>query len=185
MWPGAQFEEHRPRLRAVAYRMLGSFAEADDAVQETWLRAAATDPATVDNPSGWLTTVAARVCLNILRTRQARREEPLEVHIPDPILGPKGGTDPEHEAVLADAVGLALLVVLDELAPAERVAFVLHDMFTVPFDEIAPMLDPAPGHADLGLRRFFSGCLRRRVAGLTAGPRDGCRGRPGRQLVAG
>src|SRR5919112_216237 len=128
-----QFEEQRPRLRAVAYRMLGSLSEADDAVQEAWLRLSRTDADEIDNLAAWLTTVTARVALNMLR---ARREEPLGVRVPEPIIDPADGTDPEHEALLADAVGLALLVVLENLAPAERLAFVLHDMFAVPFDDI-------------------------------------------------
>lgn len=136
-----EFEAHRPRLRAVAYRMLGSIAEADDAVQEAWLRVARADTREVENPGGWLTTVVARVCLNLLRSRRTRREEPLDVHVPDPIVGDAAGVDPEQEALLADSVGLAMLVVLETLAPAERVAFVLHDMFAVPFDDIAVLLE--------------------------------------------
>ncbi|MGH3425596.1 MAG: sigma factor, partial [Nocardioidaceae bacterium] len=122
-----RFEDHRPRLRAVGYRMLGSLAEADDAVQETWLRLSRVDARSVDNLGGWLTTVVARVCLNMLRSRDQRREEPLDVYVPDPVVSPPGGVDPEQEALLADSVGLALLVVLGQLAPAERLAFVLHD----------------------------------------------------------
>ena len=138
-----QFEEHRPRLRAVAYRMLGSLAEADDAVQEAWLRLSrsGTD---VENLGGWLTTVVARVCLDMLRSRKVRREEPLEVHMPDMLISLDGGPAPEEEAVLADSVGLALLVVLDTLTPAERLAFVLHDMFDLPFEQIAPIVGRAP-----------------------------------------
>ncbi|MCT2587385.1 RNA polymerase sigma factor SigJ [Actinophytocola gossypii] len=136
-----RFDEHRGRLRAVAYRMLGSLSEADDAVQETWLRYDRTDVAEVDNLAAWLTTVVSRVCLNMLRSRETRREEPLEVHLPDPLVSRADVPDPEQEALLADSVGLAMLVVLDTLAPPERLAFVLHDMFAVPFDEIAPMLD--------------------------------------------
>src|SRR6266571_23117 len=130
-----QFEEHRPRLRAMAYRMLGSVSDADDAVQEAWLRLSRTDTSTVENLAGWLTTVVARVCLNMLRTRESGREESLDVRARDA----SDGVDPEQEAVLADSVGLAMLVVLDTLTPAERLAFVLHDMFAVPFDEIGPM----------------------------------------------
>ena len=127
-----QFEEHRTRLRAVAYRMLGSLSEADDAVQETWLRLSRIDADEVENLGGWLTTVVARVSLNMLRSRRSRREEPLDVRMPEPIVDRADGTDPEHEALLADSVGLALLVVLETLNPAERLAFVLHDMFAVP-----------------------------------------------------
>src|ERR687894_451573 len=139
-----QFEEHRTRLRAVAYRMLGSLSEADDAVQETWLRLNRTDAAGVENLGGWLTTVVARVSLNTLRSRRSRREEPLDVRMPEPIVDRADGTDPEHEALLADSVGLAMLVVLETLSPAERLAFVLHDIFAVPFDEIAPIVDRSP-----------------------------------------
>src|SRR6476661_1128088 len=135
-----QFETHRRHLRAVAYRMLGSLTEAEDAVQESWLRLSRTDTDSVANLGGWLTTVVARVCLNMLQSRKSRREEPLGAHLPEPIVSRTGGTDPEHEALLADSVGLALLVVLDTLAPAERLAFVLHDLFAVPFDEIAPIV---------------------------------------------
>src|SRR5918992_1201040 len=136
-----QFEEHRTRLRAVAYRMLGSLTEADDAVQETWLRLSRTDSDKVENLAGWLTTVVARVSLNMLRSRRSLRETSLDVRVPEPIIDRADGTDPEHEALLADSVGLALLVVLETLNPAERLAFVLHDMFAVPFDEIAPLVD--------------------------------------------
>src|ERR671913_2470905 len=129
------FEENRTRLRSVAYRMLGSLSEADDAVQEAWLRLSRSDTSGVQNLGGWLTTVVGRVCLNMLRSRRSKREEPLGVHVPDPIVSRSDGLDPEHEALLADSVGLALLVVLETLAPAERLAFVLHDMFAVPFDE--------------------------------------------------
>src|SRR5919109_1225318 len=139
-----QFEEHRTRMRAVAYRMLGSLSEADDAVQETWLRLSRIDTDEVENLGGWLTTVVARVSLNMLRSRRSRREEPLDVRMPEPIVDRADGTDPEHEAPLADSVGLALLVVLETLNPAERLAFVLHDMFAVPFDEIAPIVDRSP-----------------------------------------
>jgi RNA polymerase sigma-70 factor (ECF subfamily) len=140
-WLAQRFEEHRGHLRAVAYRMLGSLTEADDALQEAWLRVSRAETADVENLGGWLTTVVARVCLNMLRSRRARREESLDIHVPDPIVGPESGLDPEREAVLADSVGLAMLVVLETLAPAERVAFVLHDMFGVSFDEIASILD--------------------------------------------
>lgn len=143
-WLAEQFEAHRAHLRGVAHRMLGSMSEADDAVQEAWLRLSRSDASDVANLGGWLTTVVARVCLNMLRSRKARREEPLDARLPEPAVEPVGGTDPEQEAVLADSVGLALLVVLDTLAPAERVAFVLHDMFAVPFDEIAPIVGRSP-----------------------------------------
>ncbi len=139
-----QFEAHRGRLRAVAYRMLGSAPEAEDAVQEAWFRLARSEPAQIDNLGGWLTTVVARECLHMLRTRRHRREDPYGQHLPDPVIIPDGGPDPEQEALLADSVGLALLVVLDSLAPAERLAFVLHDMFELPFDEIAPMVGRTP-----------------------------------------
>src|SRR5215210_1957427 len=138
------FEEHRSRLRAVAYRMLGSLSEADDAVQETWLRLNRIDADEVENLGGWLTTVVSRVSLNMLRSRRSRREEPFDVRMPEPIVDRADGTDPEHEALLADSVGLALLVVLETLSPAERLAFVLHDMFAVPFDDIARIVDRSP-----------------------------------------
>ncbi|WP_035850844.1 sigma-70 family RNA polymerase sigma factor [Kitasatospora azatica] len=164
-----QFEEHRPHLRAVAYRMLGSVSEADDAVQEAWLRLDRADTGEVQNLGGWLTTVVARVCLNMLRSREHRREDPLEVQLTDPAVGPDAGPDaggdPEQEMLLADEVGLALLVVLDTLAPAERVAFVLHDMFAVPFDEIAPLLDRSPAAT-----RQLASRARRRVKGGTPAP---------------
>jgi RNA polymerase sigma-70 factor (ECF subfamily) len=157
-WLADRFEEHRTRLRAVAYRMLGSLSEADDAVQDAWLRLSRTDTSDVENLGAWLTTVVARVSLNMLRSRRTHREEPLGVHIPEPIIDPADGTDPEHEALLADAVGLALLVVLETLTPAERLAFVLHDMFAVPFDEIAPIVDRSPEAA-----RQLASRARRRV----------------------
>jgi RNA polymerase sigma-70 factor (ECF subfamily) len=143
-WLARRFEEHRPRLRAVAYRMLGSLSEADDAVQEAWLRLSRADANAVENLGGWLTTGVARVALNMLRSRRTLREQPLDVSLPDPIVDPADGTDPEHEALLADSVGLALLVVLETLTPAERLAFVLHDMFAMPFEEIAPIVDRSP-----------------------------------------
>ncbi|MFZ0380472.1 MAG: RNA polymerase sigma factor SigJ [Solirubrobacteraceae bacterium] len=139
-----RFEANRSHLRAVGYRMLGSLSEADDAVQEAWLRLSAADTSTVDNLEGWLTTVVARVCLDMLRSRKSRREQPFSVHVPDPIVDHEDGSDPEHQALIADAVGLALLVVLDTLAPAERLAFVLHDLFALSFDEIAPIVDRSP-----------------------------------------
>ena len=157
-WLAERFEEHRTRLRAVAYRMLGSLSEADDAVQEAWLRLSRTDADEVENLGGWLTTVVARVSLNMLRARRSRREEPLGVHVPEPIVDRADGTDPEHEALLADSVGLALLVVLEMLSPPERLAFVLHDMFGVPFDEIAPIVDRSPEAA-----RQLASRARRRV----------------------
>jgi RNA polymerase sigma factor (sigma-70 family) len=142
------FEEQRPHLRAVAYRMLGSTAEADDAVQEAWLRLSRSDAEEIENLGGWLTTVVARICLNMLRSRNSRREQPLDaVHMPDPIVDPIDGTDPEHEALLADSVGIAMLMVLEKLSPAERLAFVLHDMFGVSFDEIAEIVDRSPDAA--------------------------------------
>ncbi|HEY8300444.1 MAG TPA: sigma-70 family RNA polymerase sigma factor [Jatrophihabitans sp.] len=140
------FEQHRAHLRGVAYRMLGSFAEADDAVQEAWLRYDRAGTEDVRNLRGWLTTVVSRICLDMLRARSTRREDPLEVHLPDPIVTIPGA-DPEQEAVLADSVGLAMLVVLDTLSPAERLAFVLHDVFGVPFEQIAQVLDRSPGAA--------------------------------------
>jgi RNA polymerase sigma factor (sigma-70 family) len=154
------FEQHRPRLRAVAYRMLGSLSEADDAVQEAWLRLSRSDADAIDNLGGWLTTVVARVALSMLRSRNSRREEPLGVRVPEPIVDAADGVDPEHEALLADAVGLALIVVLETLSPPERLAFVLHDMFAVPFDEIAPIVDRSPETA-----RQLASRARRRVRG--------------------
>jgi RNA polymerase sigma-70 factor (ECF subfamily) len=139
-WLAERFESNRARLRAVAYRILGSLSEADDAVQESWLRLSHSSAADIENLDGWLTTVVARVCLNTLRSRKSRREEPLDVHLPDPIISSGDALDPEHAAILADSVGLALFVVLETLAPHERLAFVLHDMFAVPFDEIAPIV---------------------------------------------
>src|SRR5918999_3681858 len=159
------FEEHRTRLRAVAYRMLGSLSEADDAVQETWLRLSRSDADEVENLGGWLTTVVARVSLNMLRSRRSRREEPLDVRMPEPIVDRADGTDPEHEALLADSVGLALLLVLETLNPAERLAFVLHDMFAVPFDEIATIVDRSPEAA-----RQLASRARRRVRGTAPEP---------------
>jgi len=156
-----QFEQHRTRLRAVSYRMLGSLTEADDAVQETWLRLSRSDADEIENLGGWLTTVTARVCLNMLRARQTRREAPLdEMHVPDPIIASAESDDPEHEALLADSVGLALLIVLETLSPAERLAFVLHDMFAVPFDEIATMVERSPDAT-----RQLASRARRRVQG--------------------
>jgi RNA polymerase sigma-70 factor, ECF subfamily len=159
-WLADRFEEHRPHLRAVAYRMLGSLAEADDAVQETWLRLSRAGAGGVENLGGWLTTIVARVCLNMLRARTTRREEPLEAGLPDPVISRDGELQPEEEALLADSVGLALLVVLDTLSPAERLAFVLHDMFQLPFEEIAPMVGRSPAAA-----RQLASRARRRVRG--------------------
>ncbi len=153
-----RFEEHRNRLRAVAYRMLGSLSEADDAVQEAWLRLSRSDAREIENLDAWLTTVVGRVSLNMLRSRRSRREEPLEVHLPEPIVDRADGTDPEHEALLTDSVGLALLVVLETLSPAERLAFVLHDMFGVPFSDIARIVDRSPDAA-----RQLASRARRRV----------------------
>jgi RNA polymerase sigma-70 factor, ECF subfamily len=164
-WLAQRFEEERPRLRGVAYRMLGSLNEADDAVQESWLRLSRSDPAEIENLGGWLTTVVARVSLNMLRSRRVRREQPIEVHIPDPIIDPADGTDPEHEAMLADSVGLALLVVLETLTPRERLAFVLHDIFAVPFDEIAPIVKRSPEAT-----RQLASRARRRVRGEHTAP---------------
>jgi RNA polymerase sigma-70 factor (ECF subfamily) len=158
-WLAESFEEHRDRLRAVAYRMLGSLSEADDAVQEAWLRLSRSDADEIDNLGAWLTTVVGRVSLNMLRSRKSRREQPLDaVHVPEPIVDSADGTSPEHEALVADSVGLALLVVLETLSPAERLAFVLHDIFAVPFDEIAPIVDRSPEAA-----RQLASRARRRV----------------------
>jgi RNA polymerase sigma factor (sigma-70 family) len=159
-WLVEGFEKNRPRLRAVAYRMLGSLAEADDAVQETWLRLRRSDASGVDNLGAWLTTIVARVCLNVLRSRNTRREEPMGMNVPDPVISRVNGTNPEDEALLADSVGLALLVVLQTLTPAERLAFVLHDMFDLPFDEIASVVGRSPATA-----RQLASRGRRRVRG--------------------
>src|SRR5919206_2564953 len=139
-WLAERFQANRSHFRGVAFRMLGSLTEADDAVQEAWIRLSRTDTSQVDNLRAWLTTVVARVCLNMLRARKTRREASLSTHLPDPIVSPIEGSDPEQEALLGDSVGLALLVVLDTLTPAERLAFVLHDVFAVPFDQIAPIV---------------------------------------------
>ncbi|MDN3358742.1 sigma-70 family RNA polymerase sigma factor [Actinomadura sp. DC4] len=159
-----RFEENRVHLRAVAYRMLGSLSEADDAVQEAWLRFSRAGAGGVDNLGGWLTTIVARVCLTMLRSRTSRREDPLEAHVPDPVVS-LDEAGPEQEALLADSVGLALLVVLQTLAPAERLAFVLHDMFAVPFEEIAPIVDRSPAAA-----RQLASRARRRVRGSAPVP---------------
>ena len=164
-WLAERFEEHRARLRAVAYRMLGSLSEADDAVQDAWLRVSRADTSEVENLGAWLTTIVARVALNLLRARKTRREAPLDVHVPDPIVDPADGTNPEHEALLADSVGLALLVVLETLSPPERLAFVLHDMFGMPFEQIAPIVDRSPDAA-----RQLASRARRRVRGAAPSP---------------
>ena len=167
-WLAEQFEESRSHLRAVAYRMLGSVSEADDAVQETWLRLSRSDTSGVENLGGWLTTVVARICLDHLRSRASRREESLSSRLPGTIVSHAGGTDPEHETLLADSVGLALLVVLETLTPAERLAFVLHDMFDVPFDEIAPIVGRSPA----ATRQLASRARRRVQGGSTASDAD-------------
>ena len=164
-WLTERFEEQRPHLRAIAYRMLGSLSEADDAVQEAWLRLNRSDSKAIDNLGGWLTTVVARVALNMLRARKARREDPLETRLPDPVISLDDQTDPEHEALIADSVGLALLVVLESLSPAERLAFVLHDMFAVPFDEIAEITGRSPAAA-----RQLASRARRHVRGSAPVP---------------
>lgn len=164
-WLTQKFEMSRPHLRAVAYRMLGSLSEADDAVQEAWLRLNRSEARMIDNLDGWLTTVIGRVCLDVLRSRNARREEPLDTHVPDLIVSREDGIDPEHEALIADSVGIALLVVLETLAPPERLAFVLHDMFAVPFEEIASIV----GCSSVAARQFASRA-RRKVRGATTFP---------------
>jgi RNA polymerase sigma-70 factor (ECF subfamily) len=164
-WLAEQFEEHRTRLKAVAYRMLGSLSEADDAVQESWLRLSRSDADEIENLGAWLTTVVARVSLDTLRSRATRREESIDLRMPEPIVDAAEGTDPEHEALLADSVGLALLVVLETLSPPERLAFVLHDTFAVPFDEIAPIVDRTPEAT-----RQLASRARRRVRGERAVP---------------
>ena len=170
-WVGRAFEEHRPRLRAVAYRMLGSTSEADDAVQEAWLRLNGRDASEIDNLGGWLTTVVARVSLNMLRSRKVRLEQPLDLRVPDPIVDPADGTDPEHEALLADSIGLALLVVLETLSPAERLAFVLHDMFDLPYGEIGSIVGRSPEAA-----RQLASRARRRVRAVDTLPDSGLDG---------
>src|SRR6266498_686331 len=159
-WLAERFEAHRTHLRSVAYRILGSLSEADDAVQEAWLRLSRSDTSGVENLGGWLTTIVARVCLNMLESRKSRREEPVGAETPDPVASNQDGADPEQQALLAEGVGLALLVVLDTLAPAERLAFVLHDMFALPFDEIAPIVGRSPTAA-----RQLASRARRRVQG--------------------
>jgi RNA polymerase sigma-70 factor (ECF subfamily) len=157
-WLAERFERHRGRLQAVAYRMLGSLTEADDAVQEAWLRVSRADASGVDNLGAWLTTIVARVSLNMLRARHSRPEEPFGPHVPEPVIDPAEGTSPEHEVLLADAVGLGLLVVVQALSPPERLAYVLHDMFDMPFDEIAPIVERSPQAA-----RQLASRARRRV----------------------
>ncbi len=165
-WLADRFEEHRTHLRAVAYRMLGSLTEAEDALQDAWERVSRAGADDVENLGGWLTTIVARVCLNMLRRRDIRREQSLEVHVPDPIISPEGPLQPDDEVLLADSVGLALQVVLDTLGPAERLAFVLHDMFDLPFDEIAPMVGRSPEAA----RQLASRARRRVRAGESRAP---------------
>jgi RNA polymerase sigma-70 factor, ECF subfamily len=164
-WLAERFQEHRPRLRAVAYRMLGSTSEADDAVQEAWIRLSRSNVGEIDNLEAWLVTAVGRVALNMLRSRRTRREESLDAHLPDPIVDRADGIDPEHEALLADSVGLALLVVLETLTPAERLAYVLHDTFSVPFDEIGVILDRSPDAA-----RQLASRGRRRIRGADTTP---------------
>ena len=164
-WLAERFEQDRAHLRAVAYRLLGSLSEADDAVQEAWLRLSCSGASGVDNLTGWLTTVVSRVCLDMIRSRTARREEPLGVHVPDPVISREDQADPEQQALLADSVGLALLVVVQALAPAERLAFVLHDMFAVPFDQIAAIIGRSPNAA-----RLLASRARRRVHAAACAP---------------
>ena len=159
-WLAQRFEQQRPRLRAVAYRMLGSLTDADDAVQDAWLRLSQSEAGQIENLAGWLTTVVARECLHVLRSRRHRRENTVGLGVPDPVVVPDGDADPEQEVLLADSVGLALLVVLNYLSPAERLAFVLHDMFDLPFEEIAPLIERSPGAA-----RQLASRARRRVQG--------------------
>ena len=164
-WLAQRFEQQRPRLRAVAYRMLGSLTDADDAVQDAWLRLSQSEAGQIENLAGWLTTVVARECLHVLRSRRHRREDTVGLGVPDPIVVPDGDADPEQEVLLADSVGLALLVVLNYLSPAERLAFVLHDMFDLPFEEIAPLIERSPGAA-----RQLASRARRRVQGAEVPP---------------
>jgi RNA polymerase sigma-70 factor, ECF subfamily len=167
-WLAERFEANRTHLRAVAYRMLGSLSEADDAVQESWLHLSRSDTSGVENLGGWLTTVVARICLDMLRSRNSRREEPLDASVPRPITSQQGGIDPEQEALLADSVGLALLVVLDTLSPAERLAFVLHDIFAMPFDEIAPIVE----RSETATRQLASRARRRLQGAATVKDAD-------------
>ena len=167
-WLAQRFQEHRPRLRAVAYRMLGSTSEADDALQEAWIRLNRSNAREIDNLQAWLLSVVGRVALNMLRSRKRRRgEQPLEAHLPDPIVDRPEGIDPEHEALLADSVGLALLVVLETLPPAQRLAYVLHDMFSVPFEEIGVILERSPEAA-----RQLASRARRRIRAANTTPHD-------------
>jgi RNA polymerase sigma-70 factor (ECF subfamily) len=178
-WVSDRFEEHRARLRAVAYRMLGSVDDANDALQDAWVRVTRADTGEVDNIGAWLTTVVARVCLNMLRARNVRRSEPLDARLPDPVVTPEGRLAPEEEALLADSVGLALQVVLETLSPAERLAFVLHDMFHLPFDEIAPLVGRSPDAA-----RQLASRARRRVKGADVPAPDPDLGRQRRVVDA-
>src|SRR4051794_4283635 len=164
-WFAEQFAEQRPRLRAVAYRMLGTLTEADDALQEAWIRTTRSDSIAIENINGWMTTLVGRVCIDMLRARHARPETPAGTWLPEPVIAVGDVADPEHEALLADSVGLALLVVLESLEPAERLAFVLHDMFGIPFDEIAPIVERTP----VATRQLASRA-RRRVRGTAAVP---------------
>jgi RNA polymerase sigma factor (sigma-70 family) len=164
-WLAQRFQEHRPRLRALAYRMLGSTSEADDAVQEAWIRLSRSNADEIDNLQAWLLSVVGRVALNMLRSRKSRREELLEAHLPDPMVDRAEGIDPEHEALLSDSLGLALLVVLEALTPAERLAYVLHDMFSVPFDEIGAILERSPQAA-----RQLASRARRRIRAADTTP---------------
>ncbi|ORT92436.1 RNA polymerase subunit sigma-70, partial [Frankia casuarinae] len=164
-WQAEQFERQRPRLQAVAYRMLGSLSEAEDAVQEAWLRLSRSGDEAINNLGGWLTTVVGRVCIDMLRARQARREDFVGTWLPEPIVSAEDGDGPEQQTVLADSVGLELLVVLETLTPSERLAFVLHDMFAVPFEEIAPIVDRTPAAA-----RQLASRARRRVRGAPTVP---------------
>src|SRR3954471_11534676 len=166
-WLAERFQEPRPRLRAVAHRMLGSASEADDAVQEAWIRLNRSDADAIDNLEAWLVTAVGRVALNMLRSRRTRREEPLEGYLPDPIVDRADGVTPGHEALLADSVGLALLVILETLTPAERFAYVLHDMFSIPFEEIGDILDRSPEAA-----RQLATRGRRRIRGVDTTPAD-------------
>jgi RNA polymerase sigma-70 factor (ECF subfamily) len=166
-WLAERFEEHRARLQAVAYRMLGSFGEAEDAVSDTWVRVSRAGTDEVENLGGWLTTIVARICLNMLRARNLRRERLLDVYVPDPVLSPESASDPAEHALLADSVSLALLVVLDTLSPAERLAFVLHDLFDLPFEEIAPLLERTPAAT-----RQLASRARRRVKGAEPADRE-------------